>query len=112
MMSVVSGELWDLWDRMTAAELAMFVGSFGVDAVPANLHRRADRLAAVMAAARDAAGPNTNAGRRTRRRAECAVLWDRNVLTIEHVSDGGKAMARARRAAQQRRRRARVLVAA
>jgi hypothetical protein len=67
-ISIVSGQLWDVWDRMTVAELTLFVGLFGKDVVPSNLHRRAERLAAVRVAARDNAGPDTGSGRRPRQR--------------------------------------------
>jgi hypothetical protein len=106
----VSGRLLDAWGRMTVAELALFVGFFGAGAVPVNLYRRAERLAEVLAAASDLAGPNSACGRTARRRAEFAAIWDENAPTIGRASDGAKARSRARYANMRKRRRRRAAV--
>jgi len=108
-MSIVSGELWDAWDRMTTAELALFVGLHGVAAVPDNLHRRAERIGAVMNAARDVARPSLVAKRRQRQSAELLALWEKNtpVAGATTPTDPLKRLASRVRATQwQRRKRA------
>jgi len=44
MSRIVSGEYRQIWDAMSPAELAMYVGMFGPNAVPVNTHHRYGRM--------------------------------------------------------------------
>ncbi len=104
--SIDDGDLWDIWDRMSADELAMYVGLFGFEAVPRNLHRRRERLIEAHRLISDGPKPNADLARKRRVHNELAAMWQANspVAGSSTPTDPLKRMQRKWHSAQYRRR--------